>query len=269
MSTAGTGGFSNRNASIGAYQNPAAEMVIAIFLLLFSINFAIHFLLLTRRFRQVAKSDELRFFFSIIAGATVFFALVSAPAGAGILARMRHGFFTACSITSSTGFTLSDHALWPYGAQVALLILMICGGCAGSTSSGVKTSRVLLCLRCVQREISRIIHPRTVRVVKLDGNAIEERTLHSVSTYLVCYFALLMGTSLITALDGASFETAFSAAITCLSNAGPGLGAVGPMGNYNFFSPLTKMILSVTMIVGRLEIMPMLVLLSPAAWKKS
>lgn len=268
FSTAGTGGFSNRNGNVGAYNNPAAEMVIAIFLLLFSLNFAIHFLILTRRFRQAFSSDELRFFLCLIFLVTAYTVWTVQPVYNNVWDCLRHSFFMVCSVISTTGFTISNYSAWPQAIQVCMLLLMLIGGCAGSTTGGLKCSRVLLAFRSAHREISHILHPRAVKVVKLDGKVVGEGTLHSVLTYIACFFAIVFVSTLLIASDDFSFATCFSAALTCVSNAGPGLELAGPTGNYSAFSPFVKVFLSLCMVVGRLEIFPVLVILSPKTWRK-
>lgn len=268
FSTAGTGGFSSRNASVGAYMNPAAEMVIAVFILLFSMNFAIHFLLLTRRFREALSSDELRFFFAAVGVATLVVSVNIFPIYQDVWQAFRYAFFQVCSIISTTGFATADYMLWPTFSQIIMVLLMIFGACAGSTGGGVKCSRVLIGFRCLRREIHRIVHPRSVEVVKLDGKAVEEDTLRSVVVFLGAYFFIALFAGLVVSLDDFSFSTTFSAALTCISNTGPGLDMVGPSGNFAAFSGLSKLVLSFCMVVGRLEILPILVMFSRSTWRK-
>ena len=268
FSTAGTGGFSNRNASVGAYGSFAIDMIISIFILLFSLNFAVYFLLLTRRFQDVLESDELRFFLLVVAGATGVIFIQILPLYGGPLEAFQYAFFQVCSIISTTGFSTVDWSYWPQFTQFILILLMFCGACAGSTGGGMKCSRVLLLLRCVRRELHRIAHPRSVQVVKLDGKTVEESTLHSVLVFVGCYLMIVLAGGLIISLDGVSFSESFSSALTSVSNVGPGLEAVGPAGNFAAFSWLSKLTMSFCMIVGRLEIFPILVLFSREAWKR-
>lgn len=269
FSTAGTGGFSNMNASVGAYNSMTIDMIIAVFLILFSLNFTIHFLLLTRRFKEVFRSDELRFFLFLVTVSTI-----------GIMVNIRHlfpdwiqtfryAFFQVTSVISTAGFSNTDWLFWPLFAQTILVLIMFCGGCAGSTGGGIKCSRILIMLRVIRREIHSIIHPRSVEVVKLDGKVVEEKTIRSVMTFIGCYLMLLLGITLVVSLDNVDFSEAFTSALTCMSNAGPGLGRLGPSGNYSSFSDSTKLILSFAMVVGRLEIFPVLLLFSPSAWHRS
>ncbi len=266
--TAGTGGFSNRNASVGAYNSLAIDLIISVFILLFSINFAMYFLLLTRRFREVLESDELRFFLLMVAGATVLVSVSIFPIYQDVVQTFRYAFFQVCSIISTTGFATADWSLWPHFAQTIFILLMFCGACAGSTGGGMKCSRVLLLLRAIRRETRRILHPRSVEVVKLDGKVVEEGTVHTILVFVGCYLLTILGAGLVISLDDQSFAVSFSSALTAVSNVGPGLEAVGPAGNFAAFSPLSKVVMSLCMIAGRLELFPILVLFSPSAWRK-
>ena len=269
FSTAGTGGFSNRAASVGAYDSAVIDLIIGVFCLLFSINFSLYFLVLQRRIWDVLKSDELRFFLLVVALATVAIAVDVLPIYGNILRSLRYSFFQVASIISTTGFATADFVLWPHLAQFILIMLMFCGACAGSTGGGIKCSRMLILLRAIRREIHQIAHPRSVEVVRLEGKVVDEKTLHSVLAFIGCYMLILLGTALIVSLDDVSFAVSFSAALTCLSNVGPGLQEIGPVGSFAAFSPLSKVVLSICMIAGRLEIFPILILFSRRTWSRS
>ena len=269
FSSAGTGGFSNMNASVGAYNSLAIDMIIAVFVTLFSINFAIHFLLLTCRFKEVLQSDELKFFILVVVVSTVLIASNIRPLHPDLLQAFRYSFFHVTSIISTTGFSTADWLLWPEFSQILLVFLMFCGACAGSTGGGMKCSRVLILLRTIRREIHHILHPRSVEVIKLDGKVVEEKTIHSIIVFIGCYMLIILGVATFISIDAISFSEAFGCALSCISNVGPGLGRFGPAGNFSSLSAASKYVLSLTMIVGRLEIFPILILLSPAAWKKS
>ena len=268
FSTAGTGGFSNRNASVGAYGSPVIEMIIAVFALLFSVNFSVYFLVLHRRLKEALKSDELRFFLGVVAAATVVITLDLLPMYQNALESLRYAFFQVASIISTTGFATADFTLWPQLSHLILILIMFCGACAGSTGGGMKCSRILILGRSLRREIHRIVHPRSVEVVTLDGKVVEEETIHSVLTFIGSYFLVILAGALIISLDNFSFSVSFSAALTCVSNVGPGLELIGPAGNFSIFSPLSKLVMSLCMIVGRLEILPVLVLFSRSTWRK-
>ena len=269
FSSAGTGGFSNRNASVGAYGSVAIEMIITVFILLFSLNFAVYFLLLTRRWRDVLQSDELRFFLLVVALSTLVIGVVNLQVYSTIWESLRYAVFQVASIISTTGFATADYVLWPQFSQFILICIMFCGACAGSTGGGMKCSRVLTLLRAIRRELRHITHPRCVEVVKLDGKVVGEDTLHSLLVFVGAYMILVFGAALIISLDGFSFATSFSASLTCVSNVGPGLEVIGPTGNFSAFSGLSKAVMSLCMIAGRLEIFPILMLFSPTAWRRT
>lgn len=268
--TAGTGGFSVRNLSIGAYDNPAAEVIITIFMLLFSVNFTIYFLLLSRKWRQALASDELRFFLLIVAGSIVLITLNIVPQYGGFTwESLRHAAFQVASIISTTGYATANFDLWPEFSRFLIFVLMLVGACAGSTGGGMKCSRVLVLFKSIRREIRQIIHPRSVNLVRLDGQTLEEGTVRSICVFCGAYVMVTLMASLIVGLDNFTFGTTITAVVSCVSNIGPGLEMVGPMGNFSAFSDLSKLVLSLCMVIGRLEIFPILVLFSKNAWKRS
>jgi len=269
FATAGTGGFSTRNLSVAAYRSPSIEIIITVFMLLFSINFAFYFFLLSRKVKHAFQSDELRFFLIVVFASIALIAVNILPLYATGEESVRHAAFQVASIISTTGFASTDFNLWPEFSRFLLVILMFIGACAGSTGGGLKCSRVLLLLKCIRREIKQIIHPRSVNVVKLDGRVVDEDTLRSILIFFAAYLFILLGAALLVALDNFTFGTTFTAVLTCISNVGPGLELVGPMSNFSVFSGLSKLILSLCMIVGRLEVLPILVLFSGNAWKRS
>ena len=270
FATAGTGGFSNRNLSIAAYDSPAIEIIITIFMLLFALNFAVYFLILCGKWRRVLKSDELRFFLIVVALSGLIIAFnTNASYSGGFGAALRHAFFQVASVISTTGFASADFNLWPELSRCILVLLMFIGACAGSTGGGLKCARVLLLLKNLRREIHELIHPRSVHVVKLDGQVVEERVLHTVHVFFSAYLLILACGVLLISLDNFSFTTTVTAVISCLGNIGPGLELVGPMGNFSIFSSLSKLVLSLCMIIGRLEVFPILILFSQNAWKRS
>lgn len=270
FATAGTGGFSTRNLSVGAFQSPSIEVIIAVFMLLFSLNFAVYFFILSGKWRQALQSDELRFFCGVVAASVLLIAFnIRGLYGGTIVVSLRHALFQVASIISTTGFSSVDFNLWPEFSRTLLVLLMFCGACAGSTGGGVKCSRVLLLFKCIAREIRQILHPRSVNVVKLDGKTVDEKVLHTVLVFLGVYMLITLGATLVIALDNFSFTTSFTAVVACISNIGPGLEAVGPMGNYSIFSHLSKLVLTLCMVIGRLEVFPILILFSRAAWRRT
>lgn len=269
FSTAGTGGFSILNASVGGYGSPAVEIIVMVFLLLFSINFAMYFLMLTRRFKQVLKSDELRFFLTVVAVAIVAITVNIAPTFDRVGDAIRAAAFQVLSIISTAGFCTADYNLWPEFSKMILVTLTFIGGCAGSTSGAMKCSRILVLLRSARREIRTIIHPRSVSVVRLDGEPLPEQTVRTTQSYFIIYIFLIFCASIVVGIDNFSFGTTLTAVISCVGNIGPGLEAVGPMGNFSAFSDLSKLVLSFCMIIGRLEMFPILILFSRNAWKRT
>ncbi len=267
--TAGTGGFSIKNISIGAYQSPAIEIIITVFMLLFSVNFSIYFLLLCGNLRQVLKSDELRFFLGMVALSTAAIAWNIKDIYGSVGDAVRQAAFQVATVVSTTGYSSADFDAWPEFSRMFLVVLMLVGACAGSTGGGIKCARVLVLFKTIRREIRSIIHPRAVAVVKLDGETVPERTLSTIQIFFATYMFLIFAASLVVGLDNFSFGTTLTAVIACVSNIGPGLEAVGPMGNFSAFSPLSKLVLSFCMVLGRLEMFPMLVLFSRGAWKRS
>ena len=201
FSTAGTGGFSNRNASVGAYGNPVIDIIISVFMLLFSVNFALYFLMMHKRFKEALSSDELRFFLLIVAGATTLITINILPIYESIAQSLRYALFQVSSIISTTGFATADYMLWPTLSQAIVILIMVCGACAGSTGGGMKCSRVLLLLRAIRRELHKVTNPRRVEVIKLEGKTVEESTLHSTLVFVGCYFAIVLGATLVVSLE--------------------------------------------------------------------
>jgi len=268
FATAGTGGFSVLNASIGGYHNPAAEWVIGIFMILFGINFNLYFFLLLGRVRDVIRSEELRTYLGIVALSVVAVAVNTAHlferTGDGI----RTAFFQVATIVTTTGFSTADFNLWPEFSKTLLLLLMIVGSCAGSTAGGLKVSRVIILLKSIARSVRQMLHPRSVNVVRLDGEPVEDETVRMALGYLAVYICIILVTVLLISLDGFSNETNLTATLACINNIGPGLGAVGPTGNFSGYSYFSKILLSANMLLGRLEIMPMIILFFPQTWRK-
>ena len=269
FATAGTGGFSVKNASIGAYNNPAAEWIIGIFMIIFGINFNVYFLLLVKRFKDVFKNEELRVYFIICLLSTVAITLNTLDYFASTGDAVRTAFFQVSTIISTTGFATVNFDLWPSFSKTVLLLLMILGSCAGSTAGGLKLSRVIIAVKNMFRSVKKTVRPRSVNVVRLDGDAVPETTLHATANYLSIYFALTVLTTLLLSLDGFDLETNLSATLACINNIGPGFSVVGATGNYAGFSYFSKLLLSFNMLAGRLEFMPLLILFSPNTWKRN
>lgn len=264
-----TGGFSVTNTSFIAYDNPAADIITSIFMILGGINFSLYFLLLKKNFKAVFKNYELRFFLAIVSGAIILNVANIYGMYKNIWECFRYSLFTVSTLITTTGFANVDFNLWPAFSKFILIIIMLIGSCAGSTSGGIKVSRVYMILKTISREVRQIIHPNSVNIVRIDGKAVSDKTLTSVMRFLAAYFIILFLSVLIVSLDNYDFETNFSAVVACLSNIGPGLSLVGPTGNFSFFSDLSKIVLSFDMLIGRLEIFPILVLFYPKTWKNN
>lgn len=267
--TAGTGGFSNRAASVGYYNSPYIDTVIGIFMVLFSINFNLFYLVLLKKaLTPILKSEEVKVFLAIIAAATVAIAINIFNYFGGTLQALRYAFFQVTSIISTSGFATTDFNLWPQFSKTIILLLMVVGACAGSTGGGIKISRLILFVKTSIREVKHIFYPQAINVVRLDKKRVEDETLNNLYGYGVAYAAILGLSILLISLDNFDFATNFSSALTCLNNVGPGLGVTGPTGSFAGYSLLSKVVLSFNMLVGRLEIFPFLILFSPSLWRR-
>ena len=266
--TAGTGGFAIKNASIAAYGSAYIEAVIGVFMMLFGVNFSIFYLLLLRQFRAVLKNEELRWYLIIMAGATLLIALDILHMYTDVGTAFLDSFFQVSSIMTTTGFATANYDVWPETSRFLLVLLMIFGASAGSTGGGMKISRVLILVKSLRTEATRMIRPRAVRPVRLDGKALDSSIVHGTYAFLVAYLALSLLSMFIVAFDDFSRETTVTSVLACINNIGPGLDLVGPTGNYSQFSWLSKLVLSADMLFGRLEIFPMLMLASRSIWKR-
>ena len=266
--TAGTGGFSTRAASIAAFDSLYIEMVIAVFMFLFSVNFNLYYLILLGRVKDVLKNEELRLFASIVLFATITMGLNIAPLYGGFVPALRYSFFNTLTISSTSGFGTADFTLWPEYSKWLIVLLMFIGGTAGGTAGGIKLSRIMILVKAAFADVMRLVSPRHVSRVRLEGRSVADSTVSAVYLYCSVYMLLLLLTTWAISLDGYDIATNFTAALSCLSNVGPGMGLIGPTGSFAIFSPGIKLLLSVVMLVGRLEIYPILVLFIPAFWKK-
>lgn len=268
LATAGTGGFSVLNDSIAGYNNPAAEWVISIFMFIFGVNFNIYFFIIIGKLKDAVKSEELKVYTLLCLASVIVITINTAHSFERLGDCIRTSLFQVTSIMSTTGFVTTDFALWHVLSKTVMIWLMMVGACAGSTAGGLKISRVLILLKNVFREIKHMLRPRSVNVVRLDGEVVSDETVRSATGYFALYMSLIITTVLVISIDGFSFETNFTAALSCINNIGPVLGDIGPTGNFSGYSALSKLILSLNMLLGRLEIMPMVILFSPLTWKK-
>ena len=268
FATAGTGGFSTRNASVAAFNSVYIEMVIAVFLMLFGINFNLYYFVIIGRIKDALRSEELHAYLGLIAGCTLAIAIGIAKMYGGLAQGLRHAFFNTLSIVTTAGFGTVDFVQWPAYAHYILVLLMFIGGCAGSTGGGLKLSRVILLIKTALADLVGMLHPREVRRVQMDGKRVDEGTTKAVYGFAALYVLVILAAGLIVSLDGYDFTTNFTAALSCMSNVGPGLSLIGPSGNFTIFSPFSKVVLTVVMLLGRLEIYPLFMLASPLLWKK-
>ena len=266
--TAGTGGFSNHGASIGHYDNAYFETVIGIFMLLFGINFNLYYLIFMKRIRAAVRSEELHWYLGIVAFAVITIAININSLYGSLQQALRHSFFSVSSIITTTGFGTMDFNQWPEYSRTLLVLLMFIGACAGSTGGGLKVSRVMLLLRTARRSMRRMIHSRSVESIRFDGRIMEEETLNTCMIYLTIYCLVTIASVVLVSLNNYPFEVNVTAVIACINNIGPGLGMVGPAGNFASFSVLSKLILAFDMLAGRLELFPVLFLFSLKTWKR-
>lgn len=269
FATAGTGGFGVRNANIAAYDSYYLQTVIAIFMLLFSINFTFYILLITRKFRQAFKLEELWVYIAIVAAAITIIAVNISSMYPTAYDAFHQSLFYVSSIISTTGFGIGDVNQWPMLSKCVIIIITFIGAMAGSTGGGFKVSRILILGKEVKKEFALLVHPKNVKAVKLDGKTIDHNVMRTTSMFLVVYIAIFFISLLILAIENKDFMTIFTAVAANLNNTGPGLGEVGPVGNFANFSVISKLVLIFDMLAGRLELFPLLLLFSPKAWKKS
>lgn len=265
--TAGTGGFGIKGDSIAGY-SPLIQWVIAVFMFIFGINFNLFYLILLRKIKSVFRSSELWVYVGVAVTACALITINIHKSCSGISEALRLSAFQVSSIMTTTGYATTDFNMWPGFSKTLLLVLMLMGACAGSTAGGLKVSRVIILVKGMRRELHRLLHPRSVKTLKLEGKRLDEQTLSSANSYLTVYVASMIAIFLFLSIDRFDIETNFSATVACFNNIGPGLGVVGPAGNFSGFSVFSKLILTVAMLLGRLEIFPLLLCFSSATWSK-
>ena len=266
LATAGTGGFGIKNDSIAGY-SPYIQIVVTIFMIMFGINFSSYYFILTGRIKE-AFNKEIRVYFGIIffAIAIITFNLRGFYDTFGDT--LRNVSFTVASIISTTGYSTVDFDLWPQLSKTIIVLLMLTGSCAGSTSGGIKVTRIIILFKGLAKELEVMIHPKQLKKITMDSKPIEHEVVRSVNSYLVCYVLLFMASAAVISIDGHDLITNFTAVSAAINNIGPGLEAVGPSRNFGFFSTPSKLVLIFDMLAGRLELFPMLLLFSKATWKK-
>lgn len=268
FSTAGTGGFNNRNNSVAFYDSAYIDGVITVFMILFGINFNMYYFLILKKVKAVFKNEEVRAYLGIIAVATIAITINILNIYGDILHAFRYAVFQVASVITTTGFATADYNLWPEFSKCILLCIMVIGACAGSTGGGMKVSRILIICKSIAKEMKQIIHPKSVSIVKVNGKKVGGETLHNVYIYVLAYVFILIVSVLLVSLNNFDLATTFSGVLTTINNVGPGIAAVGPVGNFSAFSNLSKIVFCFDMLVGRLEIFPFLVLFSPDLWKR-
>lgn len=267
--SAGTGGFSNRNLSVGAYGNVYIEIIITVFILLFGINFSLYFQILKGNIRSFFKDEEFRFYIGTVFVSIVLITVQLFSNGFFSLGEsLRHSSFQVASIITTTGYATTDFNLWPALSKCILVVLMFIGASAGSTGGGAKCIRILLLLKVARREVARVIHPRAIHTVKSGGKVVDEQILSETLAFFFIYIAMFTVSFLLVSLDGKDLTSTVTSVAATISNIGPGLEVVGPMGNFSSFSGLSKVVFSFCMIAGRLELIPMLILFSPQAFRR-
>ena len=266
--TAGTGGFSSRNLSVGAYNSVYFDIVIGVFMLLFGINFNLYYFLIVKRFRDVLHSEELRTYLAIVGVAVIAIAVNVMHLYENFAVSLRHAFFQVSTIITTTGYATVDFNLWPTFSKGILVTLMFIGGCAGSTGGGIKVARIVILVKACFADMRKMLHPNAVMPVRYEGKSLTDRNVRGVYQYIAVYLLVFVVSFLLLTLEGFDLVSTFTALVACINNIGPGLELVGPMGNYADFSAFSKMLLSFDMLIGRLEIFPMLLLFSPSIWKR-
>ena len=265
--TAGTGGFGISNAGFSQYSS-YSHIVITVFMILFGIDFSIYHLIIMRKFRSALKSDEVRTYLGIILAAIVILCFNCSHLYESLFDNVKHSAFQVASIITTTGYSTVDFNLWPELSKSILVLLMFFGACAGSTGGGIKISRVMIMFKSIIKEVRILAHPKSTLKIKMNGRAVEHETVRAVNVFMMAYIAIFATSLIIISLDNLDFTTNFTAVAATINNIGPGLGAVGPMANFSVYSPLSTFVLICNMLIGRLEIFPLLLLVSPYTWKK-
>ncbi|HEY8349588.1 MAG TPA: TrkH family potassium uptake protein [Clostridia bacterium] len=269
LGTAGTGGFSIKNTSIGAYNNVFAEIIIAVFMLLYGTNFSLYYQAIKGNIRSFLRDAEFRFYFGTVLVSIILITIdLTGKVFGSFWESLRYSSFQVSSIISTTGYSTADFNLWPSFSKAILVLLMFIGASAGSTAGGMKCIRIVLLMKLVRREIHRIIHPRSVYTVKIGGKTVNDDVLSGVTVFFYTFILIFAVALLIVSVEGKDMVSNFTAVAACIGNIGPGLGIVGPMGNFSAYSAISKAVFSFCMFAGRLEIFPVLLLFAPAFWKK-
>lgn len=265
--TAGTGGFGIRNDGFSGYSS-YVQIVVTVFMFLFGVNFKFYFLFIMRKFKEAFWMEEVRWYAVIYGVATILIAIDIFHLMGGIGESLKHSAFQVATVMTTTGFATTDFNQWPVFSQVILVLLMCVGACAGSTGGGMKVSRLIIYIKSAQKEMASLLHPNSVKKIKIDGKVIDHETIRSANIYLIIYILLVGVSILLVSMNGFDLVTTVTSVIATFNNIGPGLGVVGPMGNYSTMSVLSKIVLIFDMLVGRLEIFPIIILFIRDTWKR-
>ena len=265
--TAGTGGFGIVNDSIGSYST-YCQVVTTIFMILFGVNFSVYYLILTKKFRQAFKYEEVRYYFGIIIASILIITFNTVHLFRNVLVAFQQVAFQVASIITTTGFSSTDFNQWPALSKTVLVLLMFVGACAGSTGGGIKVSRILILCKAAKKEFQLYLHPNAIKKIKMDNKIISHEILRSTNIYISVYLLIFAASVLLIAIDNFDLITNFTAVAATLNNIGPGFEIAGPMGNFSSFSYLSKSVLIFDMLAGRLEIFPLLLLFFKDTWKR-
>ncbi|MBD5560747.1 MAG: TrkH family potassium uptake protein [Clostridia bacterium] len=267
LGTAGTGGFAVLGDSMASY-SPYLQNVVTVFMLIFGVNFNIFYLLMVREFYKVLKSTEIWVYLGLFAASVLLITVNIYPQFHTVGESVQQAAFQVASVMTTTGFATVDFNLWPQFSKMVLLTLMFCGACAGSTGGGIKTARLIIVAKAFRRDLLRMIRPRSVVLVRMDGHSVDEDTIRTTLGFVAAYVLIMGASVLLVALNNFSFETTVTSVVACLNNIGPGFDMVGPMGSFASFSPFSKWVLTADMLIGRLELFPILMLVFPSAYRR-
>ncbi|MCC8168056.1 MAG: TrkH family potassium uptake protein [Clostridiales bacterium] len=267
IATAGTGGFAIKNASIGAY-SIYSQWVVAIFMVLFGVNFNAYYYILLKQFRKALHMEEVRaYLITYFTAVLIIFISLFVKFG-NAFQSLTDSVFQVATLMSSTGFATADFELWPNAAKMVLLCIMFMGACAGSTGGGMKVSRLLILAKTIKKEVGSYIHPKSVKKIKIEGKPVEHDVIRSVNVFFATYMLIMAFSAFLLSFNpGTDMLTCITASVSALSNMGPGFSLVGPSCNYGFFSVFSKFVIMFDMLAGRLELFPMLILFHPKLWK--
>ena len=265
--TVGTGGFGVRNDSIGSYTS-LQQNIITFFMLVSGINYSFYFLIISKKFRDAFHLEEVRWYFGIVFITGTLITLNILPLYDGFFDALKHAFFQVGSLVTTTGYSTTDFNLWPEFSKTILVLLMIIGACAGSTAGGFKISRMMILLKSIKVELSQMLHPREVKKIRIDDHVVKPEVLRTAQVYLMLYWTIFLVSILLISVDNFDFTTNFTAVAATFNNIGPGLAGVGPMSNFAAYSIFSKFVLMLGMLIGRLELYPIILLMMPATWKR-